>query len=137
LKVNGKFEGTLDTKGNLTIADTATVNARIIGDNIMISGRVKGQIIAREKLEFSSTAIVEGDIQPSKLSIGEGAIFEGNCHMLKSSFNSEELARYLEVEVNSILEWANSGKVPAVKEGNDWRFERKAIDEWLAAGKLH
>lgn len=50
--------------------------------------------------------------------------------------NSEELARYLEVDKNSIFEWADAGKVPGFKEGENWRFERKAIDSWVASGKI-
>lgn len=136
LRINGRFEGTLETKGNLTIGSTAIVFADIVGDIVVIAGRVKGKIIAKERLTLLSTAIVEGDILPSKLDIAEGAIFEGKCSMLHDFLNSEELARYLEVDLNSIQDWANSGKVPALKEGNGWKFERKAIDSWVASGKV-
>jgi excisionase family DNA binding protein len=34
------------------------------------------------------------------------------------------------------MEWVNSGKLPANKEGNNWKFERKAIDQWVASGKI-
>jgi len=136
LRINGKFQGTLETKGNLTIGQTAVVIADITGDNIIVGGRVKGRITAKERLTFLPTAIVEGDIYPTRLNISEGAIFEGRCMMLHDFLNSDELARYLEVDLNSILEWATSGKVPASKEGNDWKFERKAIDSWVAEGKI-
>lgn len=136
LRINGKFEGTLETKGNLTIGPMAIVSADIIGDNIIIGGRVKGRITAKERLTLLPTAIVEGDVYPAKLNVAEGAIFEGNCSMLHDFLNTQELARYLEVDLNSIMEWANSGKVPGVREGNDWKFERKAIDSWVAAGKI-
>ena len=136
LRINGKFEGTLETKGNLTISSTAIVLADIVGDNIIIGGRVKGRITAKERLTLLPTAIVEGDVYPAKLNITEGAILEGNCLMLHDFLNAEELARYLEVDLNSIMEWANSGKMPGSKEGNNWRFERKAIDSWVASGKI-
>ena len=136
LRVNGKFEGTLETKGNLTIGQTATVLADIVGDNIIIGGKVKGKIIAKERLTLLPTAVVQGDIFPSKLNVAEGAVIEGNCSMLRDFLNSEELARYLEVELNSILEWANSGKIPGHKEGSEWRFERKEVDSWVASGKI-
>jgi len=136
LRINGKFEGNLDTKGNLTIGHTAIVSAEIIGDNIIVGGRVKGRITAKERLTLLPTAIIEGEIYPAKLNIAEGAIFEGHCSMLHDFMNSEELARYLEVDLNSIFEWVNSGKVPGSKEGEDWKFERKAIDTWIAAGKV-
>lgn len=135
LRINGKFDGNLETKGNLTIGVTATVFADIVGDNIIVGGKVKGRITAKERLTLLPTAIVEGDIYPAKLNIAEGAILEGRCLMLHDFLNTEELARYLEVDLNSILEWANSGKVPALKEGDNWKFERKAIDSWIASGR--
>lgn len=136
LRINGKFEGNLETRGNLTISQAAQVVADIVGDNIVIGGKIKGRITAKERLTLLPTAIVEGDIYPAKLNVAEGAIFEGSCSMLHDFLNTEELARYLEVDLNSIMEWANSGKVPALKEGNEWKFERKAIDSWVAAGKV-
>jgi excisionase family DNA binding protein len=136
LRINGKFEGTLETRGNLTNGSAAVVFADITGDSIVIGGRVKGKIIARESLTLLPTAIIEGDIFPTKLNVAEGAIFEGKCAMLHDFMNSEELARYLEVDLKSIVDWANSGKVPGFREGEDWKFERKAIDSWVAAGKV-
>ncbi len=136
LRINGKFEGTLATRGNLTIGSSAIVFADITGDNIVIGGRIKGKVTARERLTLLSTAIVEGDIYPVRLNIAEGAILEGRCAMLHDFLNTEELARYLEVDLKSILDWANSGKVPGLKEGEDWKFERKAIDSWVASGKI-
>lgn len=136
MRINGKFEGSLETKGNLTIGQTAVVIADIVGDNIVIGGKVKGRVTARERLTLLPSAVVEGDIYPAKLNISEGAILEGNCSMLHDFLNAQELARYLEVDLDSIMEWANSGKVPAVKEGSDWKFDRKAIDSWIASGKI-
>lgn len=136
LRINGKFEGMLETKGNLTIGQTATVIADITGDNIIIGGRVKGTVRARERLTLLPSAVVEGTIFPIRLNIAEGAILEGRCSMLHDFLNSEELARYLEVDLNSILDWANSGKIPGAKEGTDWKFERKSIDSWIASGKI-
>lgn len=136
LRINGKFEGTLETRGNLTVGSTATVIADIVGDNIIIGGKVKGRVTAKERLTLLPSAIVEGDIYPAKLNVAEGAILEGHCLMLHDFLNTDELARYLEVDLSSILEWATSGKIPALKEGENWKFERKAVDSWIASGKI-
>ena len=136
LRINGRFEGNLDVKGSLTIGSTAVVKADIVGDNVIIGGRVKGKIIAKETLIMLSTAIVEGEIYPAKLNVSEGAIFDGKCSMLHDFLTAEELARYLEVDLKSITEWVNSGKIPATKEGDIWRFERKNIDAWIGSGKV-
>lgn len=137
LRINGNFEGTLETKGTLTIGSLATVKADIVGENVTVEGKIKGKIIAKQVLALLSTAVIEGEIHPGKLVMEEGAVFDGKCFMLHDFFTIDELARYLEVDLSSITEWANSGKVPAVREGDTWRFERKHIDAWIASGKLN
>jgi cytoskeletal protein CcmA (bactofilin family) len=136
LRINGKFDGSLQTQGNLTIGQHAVVNAEIIGDTVIVGGRVKGKITARKCLIILSSAVVEGDIYPAQLSIAAGGILEGKCSMLGEFLNVDELSKYLDVEINLVNEWANSGKIPAVHQDNFWRFERKAIDGWIAEGKV-
>lgn len=137
LRINGKFDGNLETKGNLTIGRTATVFGDIIGDNIIVGGRVKGKVTAKERLTLLPTALVEGEIFPAKLNVAEGGIFEGRCFMLHDFLNVEEVARYLEVDLSSVMEWANSGKMPGLREGDGWKFERKAVDSWISTGKIN
>ena len=136
LRINGRFEGNLETKGSLTIGSTAVVKADIIGDSVIVAGRVKGKIVAKRLLSLSSTAVIEGEIYPAKLNISEGAVFDGKCSMLHEFLTAEELARYLEVDLNSIVDWASSGKIPGDKDSSGWRFERKNIDAWVALGKI-
>ena len=141
LRINGSFEGKLDTKGSLIISENASVRADVNGDEIIIGGKLTGNIIATNILKVLSTAHIVGDINTPSLSVETGAVIHGKCQMLTgvslkgSIFNIDELARYLEVEVSNILEWANSGKIPAFKEGNDWKFERPKIEEWIAKEK--
>ncbi len=47
LRINGKFEGSLTTRGNLTIGENAVVDADIEGDDITIAGVVNGNINAK------------------------------------------------------------------------------------------
>ena len=147
LRINGRFEGTLNTKGNLMIGEHAMVNADITGESIIVAGKVNGKINATKELKLIAPACVVGDINTPLLSIAEGAIFEGNSKMLGKvspadgnranvMLTPEELAKYLEVEVGVISEWVNSGKIPGMKEGESWRFDRNRIDEWVAEGKI-
>ena len=82
------------------------------------------------------TAILSGNITTPKLNIVEGAIFQGKCQMVEDVLNLDELARYLEIETPAIIELANSGKIPATKDGESWVFERSKIDNWAASGKI-
>ena len=136
LRINGKFEGTLEVRGTLTIGPTAIIKADIVGDNIVVGGRVNGKIIAKESLTLLPTGVLIGEIYPAKLNVSEGAVLDGRCSMLNDYLTAEELARYLEVDLDSIIEWADSGKVPATREGDIWKFDRKNIDAWISSGKL-
>ncbi len=143
LKINGTFEGVLNTKGNLMIGEQAVVNADITGESIVIAGTVNGNITAAKDLKLISPARVIGDIRSPLLSIAEGAVFEGHSKMLNKADDSpnsimtpDDLAKYLEVETTLVHEWASSGKLPGTKSGDAWRFERAKIDEWVAQGKI-
>lgn len=146
LRINGRFDGTLNTKGNLMIGEHAVVNADIIGDSIVIAGKVNGHIRALKELKMVSPATVTGDIKTPLLSVAEGAVFEGNCKMLtavnpaeggiQSIMTPEELAKYLEIDTAMVFEWANLGKLPAIREGNTWKFDRNRIEEWVATEKI-
>ena len=144
LKINGRFEGVLNTKGSLMIGEEAVVNADITGESIVIAGTVTGNINALKELKLISPARVVGDIRAPLLSIAEGATFDGSCRMLADSkiaqdqavMSPEELAKYLEIDQNLVHEWANSGKLPGTRDGNSWKFERSRIEEWVAQGKI-
>ena len=136
LKINGKFSGSLTTRGTLTIGSAAQVDADISGDNIVIAGKVKGNVIAKKMLVLMPTAVLTGDASTPKLNVVEGAIFQGKCHMMDEYLTVDELAQYLEIDEPAIVELAASGKIPAVKDADGWKFERVKIDSWAAAGKI-
>lgn len=141
LRINGKFEGTLDTKGRLTIGEAAEVHANINGENIVISGEVHGDVIASTNITLTQTARLFGNIKTPRLSISAGALFQGKSSMQKESkaagttMDVKELSSYLEIETSSLTEWANNGKIPAMRQGSSWRFNKADIDSWLATQK--
>ena len=143
LKINGEFNGSLDTKGTLSIGKTANIIANITGDNVIIAGRIKGDILAHKMLTLMPTAILKGNISTPKLNIVEGAIFQGKCQMLEEKdgmsgdlLDIGEVSKYLEIDMNEIENLANSGKIPGTRAGNSWKFERSQIDNWAASGRV-
>lgn len=136
LKINGNFHGTLESRGTLTIGSTASVDAHITGENIVIAGKVKGDIAAKKMIVLMPTAVLTGNISTPKLNIVEGAIFQGQCQMFDDFLEIDEVARYLEIDEPAIVELANSGKIPAAKDGSNWKFERAQIDAWVASEKV-
>jgi len=82
LKISGKFEGELESKGVLIISEKADVKAKMIkGEEIKISGKVIGDIVSTRRLELSPPAKVIGNIKTPVLVINEGAILKGECQM--------------------------------------------------------
>ena len=147
LKINGNFSGNLDTRGTLTIGNSAKIVANIKGDNIVVAGKIKGDVSAKKMLVLMPTAILEGNITAPKLNIVEGAIFQGNCSMKSESLSSSafganellditEVSKYLEIDITEIEALANSGKIPGKREGSSWKFERSAIDKWVSSEQI-
>jgi excisionase family DNA binding protein len=142
LKINGLFTGSLKSKGTLTIGNTAEVQASIEGDNIIIAGKLQGNVHATKMLVLMPTAVLKGDIKTPKLNIVEGAVFQGNCDMNVSVdknsdyLNIEEVSKYLEIDLKEIESLANTGKIPGTRAGNGWKFERNKIDHWVSSEKV-
>lgn len=139
LRINGSFEGKLDTRGNLTIGENAKVSANIHGDNIVIAGKVSGDIFASRSLSLLGSATIKGNLSTPRLSINEGAILQGHVSMqgtasadgLDVSLTLKDVAQYLEVESKVIEEWAHSKKIPARYENGGWVFMKAEVDQWI------
>jgi cytoskeletal protein CcmA (bactofilin family) len=85
LKIDGKFQGEIISKGFLYVEHGAFVKANIKVGSIIIGGVVKGNIEALEKLEMLATGQVFGNIRTSKLRIADGVVFDGKCEMIKNA----------------------------------------------------
>lgn len=83
LKIDGRFEGRIESEGFLYIEEGARVEADIKVGSIVVGGTVRGDIYAKEKLEMLSTGQVFGNVQTAKLKIADGVVFEGKCQMIK------------------------------------------------------
>jgi excisionase family DNA binding protein len=147
IRISGDFEGKLQTKGTLAIGANAQVKADIEGEDITVAGKVIGNIIATQRLKLVSPAHITGDISTPVLAVSEGAVLNGKCHMsVASDFTApssklkamalDEVARYLEVDLSLVEEWASQKKIPATRENNAWKFQKQDIDNWLAKEKI-
>ena len=43
----------------------------------------------------------------------------------------DEVAKYLRIHKSTVYRMTKEGKIPAIKIGNQWRFKKNKIDEWL------
>jgi cytoskeletal protein CcmA (bactofilin family) len=84
LRIQGKFEGEIDSQGKLYIDGDAVVDAqRIRASSVVVGGVVHGDIEAADRLEMLPSAKVYGNVRTSKLRIADGVVFEGKCEMIR------------------------------------------------------
>ena len=86
LVIEGKVEGKVDLPNNrLTIGAGGQVQAQVHAKNVVVIGRVAGNVSAGERLEIQATGIVEGDVEAPRLVVAEGAVLNGSVKMSAKS----------------------------------------------------
>ena len=85
LVITGKFTGKINATGNLEIDKTALCNVTSIKVNsLVISGKVKGNIEAKERVEMCSGSSVAGDVETGRIRIADNVDFEGSVKMIQN-----------------------------------------------------
>ena len=84
IRIDGKIIGEVTAAQNISIGGSGDVDGNITARNVTIGGKIKGMVVAQEKLVFETKAIVRGDIRAAKLVIDEGAMFDGKCMMAEA-----------------------------------------------------
>ena len=79
VRIDGRFKGEINTEGTLVVGETAVIDSDIHASNVIISGEIRGHIVAGEKIEILSPGKVFGNIEAPSVTINSGVIFEGNC----------------------------------------------------------
>ena len=84
LRINGHVAGRVFSyKGTLIVDASARVEADINVGICVVNGTVVGDIIGHERVEVAQGAVVKGNIATRTLSIKPGAVFQGDCRMLR------------------------------------------------------
>jgi cytoskeletal protein CcmA (bactofilin family) len=89
LRVDGTVEGQLDAD-YVILSETAEVKGEIKAKKIIIGGKIDGNARAQELVEIKSKGRVWGDVFTPKLTIIEGAEFNGKVEMKKVEMKKEE-----------------------------------------------
>jgi cytoskeletal protein CcmA (bactofilin family) len=77
--VLGELHGSIRATGRLRIGRDARVDARIEVDEVLIEGLVRGDVVARSKVELAASAVVEGAIHAPRIELHDGCRFTGRC----------------------------------------------------------
>lgn len=96
MRIEGHFKGKIRAEGFLFITEDAEVEAEIEGVDIVVAGKLRGNIVASGKVELLETARVHGNIRADRVRLLDGVVFEGRCEMIRRSESIDIFALPLE-----------------------------------------
>ncbi len=81
VRIDGRLEGEIHTKGTLIVGEVATIKGVISTGVLVSSGKINGTITATEKVQLLKSAVLIGDVRTPAITIEDGAHFHGMCDM--------------------------------------------------------
>jgi cytoskeletal protein CcmA (bactofilin family) len=83
LELHGRLEGTIESEGGaLTVGEQALIKAEIRVNDVLIYGKVQGNIYATGRIELRGKAEVYGDLHSNRLAMDDGVVFVGKSNTL-------------------------------------------------------
>ncbi|MDR1506816.1 MAG: polymer-forming cytoskeletal protein [Treponema sp.] len=79
--IRGKVSGEIAATGLLVVDEQAVVEANIRAGTVIILGSVKGNIVAAEKVEVTSTGRLTGNVAAPDIHMETGHYFNGRSTM--------------------------------------------------------
>jgi len=81
VRVQGRVEGSIESKGHILIEDQAQVMADMTAEDITVAGRYNGKVECRRRFEITPSGVVTGEINTDLLVVQEGGYFDGKLKM--------------------------------------------------------
>jgi len=94
LYIDGRVEGSINLSGNrVTVGRNGVVSANINAREIVVLGKVRGNLTASDRVDIRSDGSLTGDVVAARISIEDGAFFKGGIDIRKAGQkpNGEEI----------------------------------------------
>ena len=104
LYIDGRVEGSINLAGNrVTVGRNGVVAANINAREIVVLGKVRGNLTASDRVDIRSDGSLTGDVVAARISIEDGAYFKGGIDIRKAGqkVNGEEKTPSLPLESSS------------------------------------
>src|SRR5512142_859908 len=91
LYIDGRVEGSINLSGNrVTIGRNGVVSANINAREIVVMGKVKGNLVAQDRVDIRNEGSLTGDVVAQRISIEDGAFFKGGIDIRKPGVESQK-----------------------------------------------
>ena len=82
LQIDGKIDGPITLRGHqLTVGPSAQLNSEIHAGEVIVYGKVIGNVHARDRVDVKTDGSIVGDIATARISIEDGAHFKGRIEI--------------------------------------------------------
>jgi len=101
LYIDGRVEGSINLSGNrVTVGRNGVVSANINAREIVVLGKVRGNLTASDRVDIRSDGSLTGDVVAARISIEDGAFFKGGIDIRKAGQkpNGEEVKTSVSAE---------------------------------------
>jgi cytoskeletal protein CcmA (bactofilin family) len=89
LYIDGRVEGSINLSGNrVTVGRNGVVSANINAREIVVLGKVRGNLTASDRVDIRSDGSLTGDVVAARISIEDGAFFKGGIDIRKAGQKS-------------------------------------------------
>ena len=86
LHVDGNVDGSISVGGfRLTVGKGAQVKGEAVARELVVYGKVKGDLRGRDLVEVKNDGAVEGDIVTARIMVEDGAFLKGNIEIDRSN----------------------------------------------------
>jgi len=84
LYIDGRVEGSINLPGNrITVGRNGIVAANITAREIVVLGKVRGNLTASDRVDIRTEGSLTGDVVAQRISIEDGAFFKGGIDIRK------------------------------------------------------
>jgi cytoskeletal protein CcmA (bactofilin family) len=84
LYIDGRVEGSINLSGNrVTIGRNGVVAANVVAREIVVIGKLKGNLTASDRVDIRNEGSLTGDVVAQRISIEDGAFFKGGIDIRK------------------------------------------------------
>lgn len=81
IRIEGEYRGDIECKADIIIGECGVARSNISAKDVVVAGKVIGDVTAGGRLTITSSGSVQGSIQAYALLIQDGGIFSGTCRM--------------------------------------------------------
>jgi cytoskeletal protein CcmA (bactofilin family) len=84
VRIDGNFNGEVESEGTLVVGKDACVEGVVHVGQLILSGKIVGEVLSKEKAVLHKTANLQGNLVTPTLMVEEGAVLEGQVTMTSS-----------------------------------------------------